>query len=105
MKLHLNVIADENDAYRIPRVFFLQNNVTSNVYSKVLTLTQSQPTDLRLTVFLEETKSLVRPITFDFEYTAVTPNYTHFNNTVSIVKPEANDTHYEVYIIYSKLSL
>ena len=100
MNLLLKVIADANEASKNPRVFFVQNNVMSDVYTKELSLTQSQPTELRLTVFLKENRIFLRPIPFDFEYTAVNPIQLDFNTSLAINNPKGIPR-YEVGTLFS----
>ena len=68
MKLLLKVTADANEPFKNPRVFFVQNNAMTDVYTQEMTLSQSQPTYLHLSVFLKENRNFLRPIPFDFEY-------------------------------------
>ena len=84
MQLLLNVTADANEATKNPRVFFVQNNVVTNVYMKEMMLEQTQPNELRLTVFLKENRNFLRPIPFDFEYSAVNPSQLDFNTSLAI---------------------
>ena len=88
MKLLLKVTADANEPFKNPRVFFVQNNAMTDVYTQEMTLSQSQPTYLHLSVFLKENRNFLRPIPFDFEYSAVNPSQIDFNSSLAINNPK-----------------
>ncbi|KAI6658508.1 Integrin alpha [Oopsacas minuta] len=88
MKLELSISADANEPSKNPRVFFLQNNNMTSVITQGINLTQSQYTTVKFRVFLKKNRNFLRPIPFDFEYSAVNYNTLDFNNSLSIQNPK-----------------
>ena len=88
MVLRINITADGNEPSKNPRVFFVQNGMDNSVYSEVINIDESQPTRLEIRVYLKDNRNFLRPVTFDFDYSAVNTGSLDFNTSVVIDNPQ-----------------